>query len=167
MPNIGSILREEIQRLARRVSRQADARIKKDVVFLKHQVAGLKRAAEQARRDNLKLMADLRERLTAPPSAPKEELKIARLSPRLIRAQRARLGLSREAFAKLLGVSAGAVLAWEADRSKPRAQARAALVAVRKLGKREARWRLEALSSNGRPSAAQSAGSTKKRSAKR
>ncbi|MDE2491084.1 MAG: helix-turn-helix domain-containing protein [Elusimicrobia bacterium] len=71
------------------------------------------------------------------------------MGPRLVQAQR-KLGLSREAFARLLGVSAGAVTAWEGGRSKPRAEARGALVAVRALGKREARWRLEALANGSR-----------------
>ena len=148
MPNIGVILREEIQRLARRVSRQADAKLKKDIVSLKHQVAELKRTSLQLRRDNMKFMADLKERLIAPPAAQKD-MAHARLSPRLIRIGRARLGLSREGFAKLVGVSAGAVVAWEGGHSKPREEARKALIAVRKLGKREARWRLEALGANG------------------
>ena len=73
----------------------------------------------------------------------------ARLSLRLIRVGRAQLGLSREGFAKLVGVSAGAVVAWEGGHSMPREEARNALIAVRKLGKREARWRLEALGANG------------------
>jgi DNA-binding transcriptional regulator YiaG len=149
MPNIGTILREEIQRLARRVSRQADAKLKKDIVSLKHQVAELKRTAQQLRRDNVKFMVDLKERLVAPPAAAQKDMAHARLSPRLIRIGRARLGLSREGFAKLIGVSAGAVVAWEGGHAKPREDARKALIAVRKLGKREARWRLEALGANG------------------
>ena len=64
------------------------------------------------------------------------------MSPRLIMSQRARLGLSRDAFAKLVGVTGGAVLAWESGRSKPRTVAKAAIVAIRSLGKREARERL-------------------------
>jgi len=117
----------------------------------------------------MKLMVDLKERLAAPPTADKNAIEGARLSPRLIHAQRKRLGLSRESFAKLLGVSASAVLTWEGGRSKPRAEARAALIAVRKLGKREARWRLEAMNGNGhRPGAPKSkkASSRRKTSAR-
>jgi hypothetical protein len=33
-------------------------------------------------------------------------------------------------------------------RSKPREEARAALIAIRQLGRRDARWRLEAMNSN-------------------
>lgn len=150
MSNLGKVLNEEIQRLASRVSRKADARLKKDVVHLKHQVADLNRLVAQLRRDSAKLVADLNERLAAPPAASKDEAVSARMSPRLVLAQRKRLGLSREAFAKLLGVSAGAVTTWEGGRSKPRAEARAALVGIRKLGRREARWRLEAMGANAR-----------------
>lgn len=144
MPNIGAVLKEEIQRLARRVSRQAYAKLRKDVVLLKRRVAELSRTTEQLRRDNAKLLADYKERMTAPPTATGKEVEHAHLGPSLIRSQRARLGLSREAFGKLVGASAGAVLAWEGGRSKPRDKNRAALIAVRRLGKREARWRLGA-----------------------
>jgi DNA-binding transcriptional regulator YiaG len=116
MPNIGAILKEEIMRLASRVSRKSDAPLKKDVIHLKHQVAGLKKIVAQLRRDNAQLLSDLKGRLAAPPAADKDALEGARLSPRLIHAQRKRLGLSREAFAKLVGVSAGAVMTWEGGR---------------------------------------------------
>lgn len=150
MPNIGAVLREEIQRLARRVSRQADAKIRKDVVFLKRRVAELTKTADLLRRENAKLLSDYTERMTAPPTASGKEVEHAHLGPHLIRSQRTRLGLSREAFGRLVGASAGAVLAWEGGRAKPREKNRAAIIAVRKLGKREARWRLEALAANGR-----------------
>jgi DNA-binding transcriptional regulator YiaG len=79
-------------------------------------------------------------------------LKHSRISPRLVKSQRTRLGLSRQAFSKLLGVSAGAVVAWEGGRSKPRAAAKAALIAIREVGRREAKRRLEALEhTNGGP----------------
>ena len=52
MPNIGALLKEEFSRLARRVSRQADAKLRKDIVFLKHQVAELKRTTLQFKRNN-------------------------------------------------------------------------------------------------------------------
>lgn len=147
MPDIGRVLKDEIQRLARRVARQADTRLRKDVVFLKRKVTELSRTAEQLRRDNAKLLLDYRERMTAPPTASGKEMAHAHLGPSLIRAQRSRLGLSRDSFGRLVGASAAAVLAWETGRSRPRDKARAALIAVRKLGKREARWRLEAMGS--------------------
>jgi DNA-binding transcriptional regulator YiaG len=153
MSNLGSILKSEIARLSRRSLRPLCIPIKKDVSALKRSLAQHKRLLAQLSRDNARLMADLNSKLAAPPTAPAEVVDRARLGPSLILSQRKRLGLSRSAFAKLLGVSGGAVVAWEGGRSKPRAAARAALIAVRQLGKRQARHRLAAvLGSNGKSS---------------
>lgn len=145
MPNFAAVLRSEISRLARRSMRPLYASLKKDVVALKHALAQQKRLVARFAKDNARLVTDLNTRLAAPPTVSKDAIQHARLSPWLIRSQRARLGLSRDAFASLVGVSGGAVLAWECGRSKPRAAAKAAIVAVRKLGKRESRRRLEVL----------------------
>lgn len=145
MPNLAAVLKTEIARLARRSMRPLYAPLKKDVVALKHALAQQKRLVARLAKDNVRLVADLNTRLAVPPTVSEDAIQHARLSPRLIRSQRARLGLARDAFAKLVGVSGGAVLAWEGGRSKPRAAAKAAIVAVRKLGKREARRRLEVL----------------------
>ncbi len=146
MPNLGSVLKSEIARLSRRSLRPLCLSIKKDVAALKRSLAQHKRLLAQLSRDNARLMADLNLKLTAPVIAPADVVNRARLGPSLIRSQRKRLGLSRVAFAKLLGVSGGAVVAWEGGRSKPRAAAKAALIAIRKLGKREARQRLSVFS---------------------
>lgn len=124
-------------------------------MFLKRRVAELTRLTEQLRRENAKLLADYRDRMAATPVASGKEL------------ERARLGLSREAFGKLVGASAGAVLAWEGGHSKPRDKARAALIAVRRLGKRDAQWRLEALGANGhKPKPEESAAAARGRTAR-
>ncbi|MBI5209534.1 MAG: hypothetical protein HY927_06110 [Elusimicrobia bacterium] len=145
MPNLNTILKAEITRLARRSVRPLYIPIKKDVTALKKALAQQRRTLTQLARDNARLMADLNTRIAATPTATDSEVQHARISPRLIRSQRQRLGLSRHAFAKLMGVRGGAVLAWEGGKSKPRAAAKAALVAIRKLGKREARKRLAVL----------------------
>ena len=145
MPNLGAVLRSEISRLARRSTRPLVTSIKKDVAALKRALAEQKRLVARLSKDNARLVADLNTRVATPPTASADEVQHARLSPRLIRSQRARLGLSRDSFAKLVGVSGGAVLAWESGRSRPRAAAKAAIVAIRKLGKREARERLAVL----------------------
>jgi len=150
MPNIGAVLKEEITRLSRRSTRPLFAALKKDVAALKRTVADHKRVMAQLQRDNARLMAEANARLAAPLTVSEGDLKGSRISPRLIQSQRRRLGLSREAFSKLLGVSAGAVMAWEGGKSKPRVAAKAALVGIRKLGRREARQRLEAMGKVGR-----------------
>ena len=143
MPNLAAVLRSEIARLARRSLSPLYRPLKRDVAALKRALAQQKRLTARLAKDNARLVADLNTRLATPPTVSEADVQHARLSPRLIRSQRSRLGLSRDAFGKLLGVSGGSVLAWEGGRSKPRASAKAALVAVRKLGRREARQRLE------------------------
>lgn len=145
MPNFAAVLKTEIARLARRSIRPLIVPLKRDVAALKRAMAELKRLVARLTKDNARVVADLNSRIAAPARASEDEVRQARLSPRLIRAQRKRLGLSRDAFAKLVGVTGGAVLAWEGGRSKPRSAAKSAIVAVRKLGKRAARQRLEVI----------------------
>jgi len=145
MPNINTILKSEISRLSLRSTRPLYSSLKKDVAWLKRQSAEQRRLLARLSRENARLVADLNTRLAAPPTVPEAELRHARLSPHMIRAQRRRLGLSRQAFGKLARVSAGSVFAWEGGRSKPRSAAKAALISIRALGKREARQRLEVL----------------------
>jgi DNA-binding transcriptional regulator YiaG len=147
MPNLGTILKEEIRRLSRRSCRPMYAQVKKDVVMLKRMVAAIKRDNQNLLRDNARLMADMHGRMTALPVVPESEVRLVRIGPKLILAQRKRLGLSRQDFAKLLGVSAGAVLTWETGRSRPKPKVKAAFAAIRKLGKRAAQERLEIFAS--------------------
>lgn len=165
MPNIGIILKNEITRLSRRSTRPIYSSLKKDVVALKHSVAQLKRENQRLLRDNAVLMGELKKRIAVLPSVTDEEARRSRMSPKLIKAQRMRLGLSQQDFGKLLGASVGSVLAWETGRARPREKVRASLAAVRKLQKREARRRLEAIASaNGsvNKKAAKSAGKSRK-----
>jgi len=60
-----------------------------------------------------------------------------RLSPLLIKKLRARLGISQGQLARLVGVSGPAVAFWEQGKSRPEGQNRAALVALRGVGRRE------------------------------
>ena len=59
------------------------------------------------------------------------------MTPRLIRALRSRLGISQAELAKLVGVSTVAVGQWESGRSRPRAESKARIAALRSLGRRE------------------------------
>ena len=118
MPNLGSILKDEIRRLARREIRS--------------QVAATKRAAAQHRRDiaELKrLVKSLASRLTFLESQEKKRVfkPIAeapsgqvRFSARWLKAQRERLGLSAADYGKLVGVSGLTIYNWEGGKAKPR-----------------------------------------------
>jgi len=66
-----------------------------------------------------------------------EEVKAARLSPLLIKKLRVRLGITQGELATIVGVSTSAVGSWEYGNAKPEGHNREALVALRKLGKRD------------------------------
>jgi DNA-binding transcriptional regulator YiaG len=68
-----------------------------------------------------------------------------RFSSRSVKAQRRRTGLSAADYAKLLGVSPLTVYNWEQNKTRPRKGQFAALVALRGIGKREAKAKLAAL----------------------
>lgn len=68
-----------------------------------------------------------------------------------MKAQRKRLGLSAEKYAKLVGVSSLTIYSWEAGKSKPRKAQFDALVAVRGIGKREAMKRLAEMKKGRKP----------------
>jgi DNA-binding transcriptional regulator YiaG len=136
MPKIEQVLKSEIIRLAKKQVRAASVPLARDVRELKRRVSQLSktvvaldkmRAALEAKRaaGGVKL------------EVPEEQVKAARLSPLLIKKLRARLGLSQGQLACLVGVSGPAVAFWEQGRSRPQGQNRAALVALRGLGRRE------------------------------
>ena len=71
--------------------------------------------------------------------APKETAaKPIRFSPKWVKADRQRLGLSAKDYGALVGVSALTIYSWEGGKSKPRAERLAAWAEVRGIGKREA-----------------------------
>jgi DNA-binding transcriptional regulator YiaG len=83
-------------------------------------------------------------RVASPPLVP-QEAKGVRFSARSVKAQRARLGLSAKDFGRLVGVAALTIYSWESGKSRPRRKQLPGLAAVRLLGKREVRQRLEML----------------------
>ena len=62
-----------------------------------------------------------------------------------MKAQRSRLGLSADAYGKLVGVSGSTIFNWEHQKARPRKAQLAALVAVRGIGKKEALLKLAEL----------------------
>jgi DNA-binding transcriptional regulator YiaG len=83
--------------------------------------------------------------------ASEEAARRARLTPEAIKRLRARLGLTQVQLAALLGVTGPAVAQWEMGTSEPRGSNRAALVALRKFGRREVRRMLAASGMSPRP----------------
>ena len=142
MSKFTKLLKEEISRLARKEVRKKFSPLRSRVIDLNREVSGLKKELDKRDKKISRLEKLVAEAQPAPVPASKEEVKKARISPRLIKIQRKRLDLNQSDFARLIGVSVSAVRSWEQGRSAPRGENLASFVAVRKLSKREAYDRL-------------------------
>jgi DNA-binding transcriptional regulator YiaG len=143
MPNIATVLKSEISRLARKeiksetgVTKRSSAQHRRDIAELKRLVNDLSKRLDFLERQE-------KRRVGERPS--KEAAEGVRFSPRWLKAHRERLGISAADYGKLVGVSGLTIYNWESGKAKPRQEGLAALAAVRGLGKREALKRLEML----------------------
>jgi DNA-binding transcriptional regulator YiaG len=141
MADLARALKEEIRRLARKEIKAETTNTKQAVAQYRREIATLKRKVAQQQKKIAFLEDQERKRLEEPEAV--EVAEGARFSPRSVKAQRDRLGLSAADYAKLVGVSSLTIYNWEKGKSRPRKEQLAALVAVRGIGKREAMRRLE------------------------
>jgi DNA-binding XRE family transcriptional regulator len=132
-PNIASVLKSEIARVARKEIRQevealknADRQRRSQVAELNKLVKELQRALKQV------------QRMAPPPpqTPPNQGPGNLRFSPARLKAQRQKLGLSAEAFGKLVGVTGLSVYNWERAKTRPSADKLAAIASLRRVGKR-------------------------------
>lgn len=143
MPDVASVLREEISRLARKEVRQQVGPIKKTTSDLRRTVSTLKNEIATLQRNVKFLEKQEKRRLEDEPA--EMPTKAVRFSPKWVKADRQRLGLSAKDYGALVGVSSLTIYSWESGKSKPRAKRLAAWAEVRGIGKREALRRLELL----------------------
>ncbi len=134
MPNIASVLKEEIARVARKELRTETERLKKVSAQYRSDIAALKRRVAA-------LEQQVKTKAVQP--KPPAQATLARYSAKGLSAQRQRLGLSAADMGVLLGVSGQTVYNWEAGKSRPRQQQMEAIGALRGMGKREAQARLQ------------------------
>jgi DNA-binding transcriptional regulator YiaG len=145
MPNIQSMLKDEITRIARKEVRRGTADVKKSSSTHRAQIAALRRQVEELTRALKQAV-----RATSPRTAPAAEETADTGVQRRFRVAgfaslRKRLALSAEQMGMLIGVSGQSVYKWEKGEAKPRARQLEAIAAVRELGPREARTKLEEL----------------------
>lgn len=148
MPNIAKIIQQEIQRIAKKEIKAAMTGLQKNLAALRKALAEQKRVITRLEKENRRLMRDLKKRAPAKDKAEGDTSKQAdraRVTGKMVRAQREKLGLSQAEFAKLVGVSSLTVYKWEHKEGRLtfRGDAKGKLVALRTMGKREARKRLE------------------------
>lgn len=140
MPNIASVLKEEIARVARKEVRADTQPLKKssashrsDIAALKRRIAALEQMVKRLGRQGGGKAAKAD---AGPPAGS------FRFSAGGLMAQRKRLGLSAAEAGKLLGVSDQSVYKWENGKTRPRASQFAAIAALRGMSKKQAAARL-------------------------
>jgi DNA-binding transcriptional regulator YiaG len=144
MPNVASVLKQEIARIARKEAKAAVGPLRKPSVRARADIAGLKRRLAALEKANKDLLARLVKVEAAQPVPATEPAARGWISGKGIRSLRKRLGLSQNEFARLAGVSGQAVYMWESKTGTLtlRGPTKAKVFAVRGLGAREARRRL-------------------------
>lgn len=142
MPNLATVLKTEIRRLARRENRVDAAVTKRVTTQHRRDIAELKRRLQDFGR-RLAFLENQEKKRPIKTSLNADGVDKRRFSPKWLKGHRRKLGLSAADYAKLVGVASLTIYNWEGGKSKPRQQQMAAIAAVRKLGKREALRRLD------------------------
>ncbi len=153
MPNIATVFKAEITRLARKEVRDGGDAVKKAVAAHRAEIASLKRRLHDLegivkRLAKGHVAAGQQGRRVEAPTAKGEESSAGlRFQAKGMIANRKRLGLSAADFGLLVGATGQSVYSWESGKTKPRPDALAAIAALRGIGKQEAQARLASLKS--------------------
>jgi DNA-binding transcriptional regulator YiaG len=132
---IDSTIKAEIQRMAKHEIRVVFRPLRKEVWGMRIKVSNLLKGLGALNR----LAKEISKTKGAEPklAASPEEVKASRFTPERIRRLREKLGLSQRELGVLVGATIGAVASWEKGKFKPQREKKAALVALRKVKKRE------------------------------
>lgn len=146
MPNIATLLKSEIARLARKEVRAETDSLRKLASQHRSDIAALKREVK-ALQSQLRRLARGGGRGRAAAQASEatdaeEGGRQLRFSAKRLASQRNRLGLSAADFGALVGVTGQSIYKWESGGARPRPAQLRAIAAVRAMGKREAQARL-------------------------
>lgn len=147
MPNIASILKLEIARVARKEVRLETQTLKKTVTAQRSELAALKRTVrdlQQALRRTTRAAA--KTKAGPPDDTPRQGM---RFVAKGLVSTRKRLGLSAEDVGLLIGASGQSVHNWEKGDARPRARHLPAIAALRSMGKKAAAAQLAALKAAG------------------
>ena len=137
MGKVEGIIKEEVIRLAKREMKKTFVPLRRDVQWLKVMASQLRKSVA-----GLQRVMSQQQRQISPQPVPEvtpEDLKTARISPRLIKSLRKHLRVSQRELAKLAGVTVGAVFQWEKGKFEPKDDKKKILIGLRKLGRQGAR----------------------------
>jgi DNA-binding transcriptional regulator YiaG len=147
MPNVASVLKAEIARIARKEAKGAFTPVRRATARLRKDTAALKRRIVALERDMKGLQALVSKTAQAMPAPAPEEADKARITAKGIRSLRRRLKLSGEEFGLLLGITPQAVYNLEKGKGalRVRASTRTGLLTLRGIGAKEARESLQVM----------------------
>ncbi|WP_093206142.1 DNA-binding transcriptional regulator [Variovorax sp. YR750] len=145
MPNIASILKAEISRVARKEMRAETEALKKASVAHRTSIAELRRQVGALEKELRRVTKGATRAAKGPDSEDEASAGTKRrFSATRLAAHRAKLGLSAAIYGQLVGVSGQTIYHWEQGKARPRAVQLESLAAVRDLGAREIAERLAA-----------------------
>jgi DNA-binding transcriptional regulator YiaG len=145
MANLDRLIKDEIKRLVARDVRRVAAEARKVAAALKRRVRALEQDVDALKGQNRTLQAVARKTTDFEAEKIAAKADEIRVGGKSIGALRLRLGLSREEFGRLLGVSAQSVYLWErkAGRLRLKPATKARVFQLRSMGKRAARAMLD------------------------
>ncbi len=143
MPNIASLLKAEISRVARKEVRaeaqalkSATSKHRSEIVSLKRKIAALEKQIRSVGKGA---------RAKAVAASDEADTGVRqRFNAKGFATMRKRLGLSAADMGKVLGVSGQSIYKWEDGKARPRAKQIAAIASIRGLGKKVVMAKLEA-----------------------
>lgn len=133
MANLTKVLRAEMRAAARDESKQVVVTLRAELQAIRKSIALLERSLLTG------AAARAGAGVRAAAAGKTNDNRRARFSPALMRKHRDGLGMSRKAYAQLLGVSSLSVYLWEVGRTRPRRQTVLAWQDLRKKGARSLR----------------------------
>lgn len=144
MPNIASILKAEISRVARKEVRAEIETLKKASLSHRSAIAELRRQVSALEKELRRAAKGATRSTAAADSEDAETSTKRRFSATRLAAHRSKLGLSAASYGQLAGVSGQTIYHWEQGKARPRAAQLESLATVRSLGAREVAERLTA-----------------------
>lgn len=143
MPDLATILKSEIIRLARKEIRSEVEALKNASAIQRTEIVAMKRRIEQLERQSTR-SAKAAAKAKGEEFQPSEGMQL-RFSPKRFAGMRKKYGHSAADLGLLIGVTAQTIYNWEAEKTRPRAYQLQAIAEVRSMGKRQIKARLEEL----------------------
>ena len=143
MTSLNIALKSEIARVARKELKDELTALRKTTASHRSEIAALKRDLKSLRSQTRLNEQSLRKVMSASPSAPnKNPARTGTFNAEVFAAKRAKLGLSQSEMARLVEASSLSVYKWESGKVQPRAAQLGRILAIQKIGTREATARL-------------------------